>query len=132
MSPASYLAAPPRVAKADSSTIDTIAPVDWAVYGALAAGFLAVSAAIAFLVVRVLQAWRTLKRLRRHSARELDRLADLGEQTAEKAAAAGDTTALTESLARLRVTLARFAVLRAALDEATDAVTRVTAVYPRK
>jgi hypothetical protein len=73
-----------------------------------------------------------LKRFRRHLAKELQRLADLGEQTVEKVETATDTADLNESLGRLRVTLARFAVLRAALDEATNAVTRVTAVYPRK
>jgi hypothetical protein len=106
--------------------------VDWAIYGALIAGFLAVSGAIAFLVVRLLQGRRTLKRVRRHTAKELERLAALAEQAAEKVGAANDTAELIESLGRLRVTLKRFAILRAALDEATDAVTRVTAVYPRK
>jgi hypothetical protein len=132
MSPASYLTAPPRVAGAIVALSTTIAPVDWTIYGALIAGFLAVSGASAFLVVRILQGRRMLKRFRRHLAKELQRLADLGEQTAEKVETAGDTAQLDESLGRLRVTLARFAVLRAALDEATDAVTRVTAVYPRK
>jgi hypothetical protein len=106
--------------------------VDWAVYGALIAGFLAVAVAIAFVVVRVLQALRALKRLRRHTARELVRLADLGELTAEKVGTATDTAGVEESLGRLRVSLARFAVLRAALGEATDLVGRVAAVYPRK
>jgi len=106
--------------------------MNWAVYGALIAGFLAVSGAIAFLVVRILQGRRALKRFRRQLGKELERLADLGEQTAEKVETATDTAELDESLGRLRVTLARFAVLRAALDEATGAVARVTAVYPRK
>ena len=106
--------------------------MDWAVYGALIAGFLAVSGAIVFLVVRILQAWRALKRLRRHTAKELDRLAHLAEQTTEKAAAAAETTRIEESVGRLRLTLARFAVLRSAIDEATDALSRFTAVYPRK
>jgi hypothetical protein len=106
--------------------------VDWAVYGALIASFLAFSGALAFVVVRILQAWRALKRLRRHTAKELDRLADLAEQTADKVGTATDAADLTESLTRLRVTLARFAVLREALDEATAAFTRVTAFYPQK
>jgi len=104
--------------------------VDWTIYGALIAGFLAVSGATALLVVRVLHGRRMLKRFRRHLAKELRRLADLGEHTVEKVETATDTADLDESLGRLRVTLARFAVLQAALDEATDAVTRVTAVYP--
>ena len=110
----------------------TIAAMNWAVYGTLIAGFLAVSGAIAFVVVRILQGRRTLKRFRRQMAKELARLAALGEQTVEKVETVTDNAQLDESLGRLRVTLARFAVLRAALDETTGAVTRVTAVYPRK
>jgi hypothetical protein len=106
--------------------------VDWAIYGALIAGFLAVAGAAAFLGVRVLEAWRDLKRLRRQVARALERLAELTEATAVAAERAGDQTQLTASLGRLRVTLARLAVIRAALDEATDAFGRVVAVYPRK
>ena len=106
--------------------------MNWAVYGSLIAGFLAVSGAIAFVVVRILQGRRTLKRFRRQMAKELARLAALGEQTVEKVETVTDNAEIDESLGRLRVTLARFAVLRAALDETTGAVTRVTAVYPRK
>ena len=105
---------------------------DWAVWGALIAGFLAVAGAVAFLVVRVLRALRDLKRLRRHVFKELDRLAELGEATAEKAAQATDTARLERSLSRLRVALARLAVLRSAADEAEDSLGRLTAVYPRK
>ena len=45
--------------------------MDWTIYGALILGGIAVLAAAAFLVVRVLQGWRTLKRFRRHLARVL-------------------------------------------------------------
>ena len=93
---------------------------------------LEVLTALGYLAVRMLQGWRTLKRFRRHLAKELGRLADAGERTAEAAARATDTTDLDQSLSRLRVTLARFAVLREAIDEATGAVGRFTAVYPRK
>ena len=110
----------------------TILPVDWVVYAALIAGFLTVAAGLVFLVVRVLQAWRAFKRLRRHLARELTGLADLGERTAESAARALDTAELDATLARLRVTLARFGVLRAAIDEATGTFGRFAVVYPRK
>jgi hypothetical protein len=117
---------------ADCSTAVTIALVDWTIYGALIGAFLAVVGAAAFLGVRVLQGWRALKRLRRHVGRELHRLADLGEQTSESLAHASDQTELAGSLARLRVALARFAVLRTALDEATATFGRIAAVYPRK
>jgi predicted nuclease with TOPRIM domain len=104
----------------------------WLIYAALAAGAVAILAALVFLAVRVLRAWRDLKRLRRHLAKELDRLADRAEVLADSAARAGDTTQLQERLDHLRVTLARFTVLREAFDEATGAVTSVTAFMPRK
>ena len=111
----------------------TIGPVwDWAVYGALAVGAAAVAAAAAFLVVRVLQSLRTLKRFRRHLAKELLRLADLGDVTTDKLEHAADKRELESSLARLRGSLARAAVLRSALDEARGTFGRVAWIYPRK
>ncbi len=105
---------------------------DWAIYGALIAGFLAVCGGAGFLVVRVLQAFRSLKRMRRHLAKELTRLADLGEVTATKVEQAAETAELNASLARLRVALAQLAVLRSAVAEAQGSVTRIVSVYPRK
>jgi hypothetical protein len=136
MSPASYLAAPPRAVAGIVAPVFGAATIpgvwNWAVYGALIVGFLAGSAAIALLVVRALQAWRSLKRLRRGIARELVRLADLGEITADKLEAATDTTEVETSVTRLRVDLARLAVLRQAIDEAQDTFTRFAFVIPRK
>jgi hypothetical protein len=106
--------------------------VNWVIYAALAVGFLAVVAGLVFLGVRLLEAWRAFKRLRRHLGRELERLADLGERTAESGARALDTSELDASLRRLRVALARFALLREAIDEATGTFGRFAAVYPRK
>jgi hypothetical protein len=106
--------------------------VAWTIWTALIVGTLAVVAALGYLGVRLLQGWRTLKRFRRHLGKELAQLADAGERTAEAASRATDTTELDQSLSRLRVTLARFAVLREALDEATGAVGRFASVYPRK
>src|SRR5690349_6321090 len=103
----------------DCSTVVTIVSMTCTIYVALIAGFLAVAGATAFLVVRLLQAWRALKRLRRHLGKELDRLVTLTEQTAESAARASDQTKLEQSLAGLRTALAQFAVLRGAVDEAT-------------
>jgi hypothetical protein len=105
---------------------------NWAIYGALTVGFLAGAGALALLLVRTLQAWRAFKRLRRGVGRELERLADLGEATADKLAAASDTAKLEKSLSRLRVDLARFAVLRLALDEAQDTFRRLAWIYPGK
>jgi hypothetical protein len=99
---------------------------------ALIVGAVVVLTALGYLGVRFLQAWRTFKRFRRHLGKELERLADAGERMADAAAGATDTAELDRSLSRLRVTLARFAVLREALDETTGAFGRLTAVYPRK
>ena len=106
--------------------------MDWAIYGALTIGFLAGTGAIALVVVRVLQAWRAFKHLRRGIAGELERLAELGEATADKLGTATDTTKVDESLSRLRVALAQFAVLRSALDEAQDVFKRLAWIYPAK
>ena len=92
---------------------------NWAIYGALLVSALSVTAAFVLLTVRLLQGWRDLKRLRRHVFRDLDRLFARVETFAEKTTAVADTSRLEASLAQLRTSLARFAVLRAAFDEAT-------------
>src|SRR5712671_4490855 len=126
MSPASYLTAPPRAVAGIVAPVFGTATIpdvwNWAVYGALIVGFVAATGALARLLVRALEAWRSFKRLRRGIGRELERLADLGEATADKleTATVTDTEKLETSLTRLRVDLARFAVLREALDEAQD------------
>jgi uncharacterized membrane protein YcjF (UPF0283 family) len=106
--------------------------VDWTIYGALILGFLAIAAGSARLFVHTRQMWRLFRQLRRNLARELERLAEVSEATSAAAERAGDQERLNESLARLRVSLAQFAVLRAAFDEATDAFGRIAAVVPRK
>src|ERR671926_766368 len=103
--------------------------MDWTVYGALIAGILAFFAAAAFLAVRVLQGWRTLKRARRHLARSLAELATSSERTGEIVERISDQRELEGSLARLRVATRRLNVLRAAVDEVTDSLGRITAVY---
>src|SRR4051794_26077743 len=114
MSPASYLAAPPRVAaqivapvpRSASGRCATVSPVDWTIYGALIVGFLAIAAAIARLVARTRDAWQAYKRLRSRLATEFERLDELAESASRAAERAGDQTRLNESLARLQVTLA--------------------------
>ena len=126
MSPASYLAAPPRVAVEDCSTVVTIRSMwDWLVYAALIVGALAVLSGLALLAVRALQAWRSFKRLRRHVFRDLDGVAEKVEATLDKIAAASDTSELDASIARLRSSLAQLAVLREAVDEALAVVPRL-------
>src|SRR5215469_3134378 len=99
MSPASYLAAPPRVARANCSTLVTIRPMwDWLVYAALIVGALATLGGLVLLVVRVLQAWRSFKRLRRHVFRELDKVAEKAEATVDKLESVSDTEELDHSV----------------------------------
>jgi|SRR5579875_1710433 len=105
---------------------------DWVVWGALIAGAAAVAAALGFAVVRAQRAWRDFKRARRRLFRALDTLLTTAERLAENAAGATDTRGLQASVARLRRSLARLAVLREAVDEARDTVGRFTAVMPRK
>jgi len=95
-------------------------------------GALAGIAAVALLAVRVRDAWRSFDETRRAMIRGLDELAASAEAVAEKAAAAEDTAELEETLGRLRVSLARLAVLRGALDEARVTFRPVTAVLPRR
>ena len=129
MSPASYLAAPPRVAVVNCSTVVTIRPMwDWLVYAALIVGAVAVVTALVLLGVRLLQAWRSFKRLRRHVFRDLDSVAEKMEATLDKVEAASDTSELDASVARLRRSLAQLAFLREAWSEATS----FTALIPRK
>jgi len=101
---------------------------DWLVYAALSLGVLAVLAALVLLAVRVLQAWRSFKRLRRHVFKELDRVAEKAEAEVDTMESVSDTEELDRSLSKLRVSLAKLAVLRAAWDEATA----FTALIPRK
>jgi len=101
---------------------------DGALYAAVILAVLSAISALAYAITQVLHAWRAVKSLRRNALREVDRLVEL----ADKAEHAADSTLLQTKLARLRVTLARFAVLRQALDEVSGTVGRATAVYPRK
>ena len=106
--------------------------MDWAVYSALIAGFLAFFAAAAFVAVRALRGWRTLKRARRQLAKSLAGLAETADHTGEIVERISDQRELEGSLARLRVATRQLNVLRAAVDEVTDSLGRVSAVYPRK
>ena len=107
----------------------TIRPMwDWLVYGALIVAAIAALAAALRLAVRVLQAWRSFKRLRRHVFRDLDQVAEKAEATLDKMGSATDTAELDASLARLRRSLGQLALLREAWDEATS----FTALIPKK
>ena len=98
---------------------------DWLVYGALIAGVLAFVAAAVFLLVRVLQAWRSFKRLRRHVFRDLDRVLEKTERTLDTVTAVSDTSRLDAAVASLRLSLAEVALLREAIGEATALIPRL-------
>jgi hypothetical protein len=106
---------------------------DWAIWAALVVSALAGLAAFALLVVRVLRAWRDLQGTGREVLRRLDDFSRAAEAVSGKLAAAGEATAeLQRSRERLRVSLAKLAVLRAALDEVDGAVARAAANLPQK
>ena len=105
---------------------------DWAIGAALILGAFAGFGALALLAVRVRDAWRSFEEARRTMIRGLEDLAASAEAVAEKAAAADGTVELAETLGRLPVSLARLAVLRAALDEARVTFRPAVAVLPRR
>jgi hypothetical protein len=105
---------------------------DWAIWGALTLVVVAGIAALVLLVMRSLEAWRALQETRRAVGGELAGFAARAEAVADKLATADDTVELQESLGRLRLSLTRLAVLRAAIDEADETLGRVIAVVPHK
>ena len=105
---------------------------DWAIWGSLILVFLAGVAALALLVVRARKAWRDVRYTGRDTVRRLDEITAKAEATTDRLETAGDTAELEESIGRLRISLARLAVLTNALDEVQDGVGRIAAVVPRK
>ena len=100
------------------------------VWIALGVGVVAATAGLVVAARAGLQAWRAF---RGTASAASDALADLTaklERLAESAPTHGPQ--LERSRARLSTSLARFAVLRSALDEATDAVAPLRLFYPRK
>jgi hypothetical protein len=105
---------------------------DWAIWAGLAVGGLAGIAALVLLVVRTAGAWRTSRETWRALVGGLDEFSARAEAVADKIAAAGDTAELQESVGRLRASLARLAVLRAAIAEAQETFGHVTVLLPHK
>ena len=103
---------------------------DWAIWGALILAVPAATAALALAFVRAREVWRELDDTRRDVVRRLDDLAAKAEATADRATAAGHSAELQESLGQLRLSLARLAVLRSALEEAQVPFARVASVVP--
>ena len=106
--------------------------MDWFIYGALIAGAVAITISTVHLVRQVKDAWRALRELQARLAVTLGDLAAGSEHTSELVERLSDRPDLERSLARLQVSLARFAVLRQAMDEVDDSLTRLVSVYPRK
>ena len=132
MSPASYLTAPPRGAGRSIARLasQAVLVVLW-----IALGIAVVASGAAFVsaVREGLQAWRAFRGLSRGLSAALADLTVRLERFADRAAATpAHAPELEASSGRLRASLARLAVLRAAVDEATDAAGRVTVFYPRK
>jgi hypothetical protein len=105
---------------------------DLAIWAALIVAAAAGMAALALLVARSLKAWRALTETRRAVVGGLDELSARGQAVADKLAAGADTAELQDSLGRLRISLARLAVLRAAIAEADETFGRFVPVVPRK
>src|SRR5438552_12479252 len=100
------------------------------VWIALGVGVIAATAGLVVAVRAGLDAWRAFRGSARAAS---DALADLSSKL-ERLAASAPTHGpqLQKSSARLSTSLARFPVLRSALDEATDAVAPLRLLYPRK
>jgi hypothetical protein len=105
---------------------------DWAIWGALIVAVPAGIVALALVFVRAREALRLVRDTRHEVVRGLDDFATQARATADKIAGTGNSAELQESLGRLRVSLARLAVLRAALGEAQVTFGRVTALVPRR
>ena len=103
------------------------------VWIALIALLISLTAGATYVFLRLLGLWRTLKRFNsalEPVAEELN--GPLQRLEANSEAFGSDAPRLEASLERLRRSLARAAVLGAALDDARDAFGRLAAVYPRK
>ena len=85
------------------------------------------------MFLRVRRFWRTFKDFVSTLEGTFQQLTTSLEQLSGNAEAFGsETPKLEASLTRLRGSLARAAVLRAAVQDAQDSLGRLTAVYPRK
>jgi|GEM_PF-3247846 len=100
------------------------------VWIALGIAVVAVAAGIVVAGRAGLTAWRAFRGSTRAASEALADLSAKLERLADSAPTRGPQ--LERSRARLEVSLARFAILRSALDEATDAVAPLRLLYPRK
>jgi hypothetical protein len=102
------------------------------VLAALGVALVAIGASATFAVLRGLDAFRALKRLGGAVAESTARIeASTARIEGHLALAAESGSRLEASLARLGRSRAQLNVLRSALDDARDAVGRVSAILPR-
>lgn len=88
---------------------------------------------IGIVVTRALSLWRTFKAFGRAiDASVTGIVASLDSMEAKSATLGSDLPRLEATVARLRADLARFAVLRQAVQDARDSFAWILAVYPRK
>jgi hypothetical protein len=103
------------------------------VWIALAVAALATTLALVSAGRAALRTWRDLRRFSGAASAALAELTRRLERFADQAARTpGHGDELAASRRRLDTSLARLAVLRTAVDEATDAARRITVFYPRK
>jgi len=100
------------------------------IWVALGIGLVAATAGLVVAARAGLHAWRAFSGAARAASDALAELTTKLERLADSAPTHGPQ--LERSRARLETSLARFAVLRSALDEATDAVAPLRLLYPRK
>ena len=103
------------------------------VWIALLAVLISLTAGATYVFLRLLRLWRAFKHFNEALEPVMDELNRPLERLAANSEAFGsDAPRLEASLERLRRSIARAAVLGAALDDARDAFGRLAAVYPRK
>ena len=106
---------------------------DWAIWGTLIFGFVAIAWGLARLARTVVALVGDMGRLRRALFEALDVVADAAERAADRADALGPKAErLNASLDRLAVSRRRLAVLQAGWDEVGGVIGAITAFYPRK
>ena len=134
MSPASYLAAPPRVAPSRiPEPAGTIARVPWWTWVAIGVFVLAAAGGGVGLVLLALRTFRRLGASGRSVSASLDELSRAGERLAASGEAPGGRSEeLERSVGRLRASIRRLTVLLRALVDARDTVLRATSLVPRK
>jgi hypothetical protein len=134
MSPASYLTAPPRVATASlPEAVVTIAAMPWWTWVSLGV-FIAVSlSAAAMATVLGFRTFRVLRRAQAELAGAVERLAGEADALAGRVERAGARVEEVERrFAAVQRSAEKLGVLKWALGDSLDALTRLRSAVPRK